>query len=90
MKGGSVHEIDEICDEYLDEIHNNNKPISISLQSYSFFDIHMELAMEIISNDKTVRTNTVHDLKDLTQSLATQVEKGEQLFSMKPAIKKSF
>ena len=24
----------------------------------------MELAMQIISNDKTVRTNTVQDLKD--------------------------
>ena len=51
----------------------------------------MELAMQIISNDKTVRTNTVNDLKEFNnQSLATQVRKGEQLVSMMPAIKKAF
>ena len=51
----------------------------------------MELAMQIISNDKTVRNDTVQDLKDFnSQSLATQGKKGEQLVSMMPAIKKAF
>ena len=36
----------------------------------------MELAMQIISNDKTVRNNTVNDLKEFNnQSLATQAKK---------------
>ena len=47
--------------------------------------------MQIISNDKTVRSNTVNDLKEFnSQSLATQAKKGEQLVSMMPAIKKAF
>ena len=47
--------------------------------------------MQIISNDKTVRSDTVNDLKEINnQSLATQAKKGEQLVSMMPAIKKSF
>ena len=51
----------------------------------------MELAMQIISNDKTVRKDTIHDLKDFnSQSLTTQAKKGEQLVSMMPAIKKAF
>ena len=51
----------------------------------------MELVMQIISNDKTVRSNTVNDLKDFNnQSLATLAKKGEQLIRMMPAIKKSF
>ena len=51
----------------------------------------MELAMEIISNDQTVRKDTVHDLKEFNkQSLATHAKKGEKLVSMKPAIKKAF
>ena len=51
----------------------------------------MDLAMQIISYDKTVRRNTVKDLKDFeSQSLATQSKKGKQLFFMKPAIKKAF
>ena len=51
----------------------------------------MELAMQIISNDKTVRNDFVQDLKEFTsQSLATQAKKGEQLVSMLPAIKKVF
>ena len=46
----------------------------------------MELAMQIISNDQTVRSNTVQDLKELnSQSLATQVKKGERLVFMMPA-----
>ena len=51
----------------------------------------MELVMQIISNDKTVRSNTVNDLKDFNnQSLATLAKKGEQLVRMMPAIKKAF
>ena len=51
----------------------------------------MELAMQIISNDKTVRNDTVQDLEEFnSQSLATQAKKGEQLVSMMPAIKKAF
>ena len=49
------------------------------------------LAIQGISNDQTVRGNTVQDLKDFThQSLATQVKKGEQLVSMMSATKKAF
>ena len=44
--------------------------------------------MQIISNDKTVRSDTVQDLKEFnSQSLSTRVKKGEQLVSMMPAIK---
>ena len=46
--------------------------------------------MQIISHDKTVRSDTEQDLKEFNcQSLATQAKKGEQLVSMMPAIKKS-
>ena len=45
--------------------------------------------MQLISNDQTVRNDTVQDLKDFnSQSLATQPKKGEQLVYMMPAIKK--
>ena len=47
--------------------------------------------MQIISNDKTVRNDTIQDLKDFnSQSLTTRAKKGEQLVSMMPAIKKVF
>ena len=47
--------------------------------------------MQIISNDKTVRNDTIQDLKELNQqSLTTKAKKGEQLISMMPAIKKAF
>ena len=47
--------------------------------------------MQIISADKTVRNDTVDDLKQFkNQSLATQAKKGKQLVSMLPAIKKAF
>ena len=47
--------------------------------------------MQIFSSDKTVRKDTVQDLKEYnSQSLATQANKGEQLVSMMPAIKKAF
>ena len=51
----------------------------------------MELAMQLISNDKTVRNNTIEDFKEFnSQSLSTRAKKGEQLVSMMPAIKKAF
>ena len=51
----------------------------------------MELAKQIISNDKTIRNDTVQDSKEFnSQSLATQAKKCEQLVSMMPAIKKAF
>ena len=51
----------------------------------------MELAMQIISNDKTVRNDTIEDLKDFnSQFLSRRAKKGEQLVSMMPAIKKAF
>ena len=47
--------------------------------------------MQPISNDQTVRSETVQDLKDFNcQSLATPAKKGEQLNSMMPANKKAF
>ena len=47
--------------------------------------------MQIISNDKTVRNDTIQDLTEFNQqSLTTQAKKGEQLVSMMPAIKKAF
>ena len=47
--------------------------------------------MQIISNDKSVRSNTVNDLKKFNnQTLATEAKKGEQLLSTMLAIKKAF
>ena len=47
--------------------------------------------MQFISNDKAVRNDTIQDLKEYNQkSLTTQAKKGEQLVSMKSAIKKAF
>ena len=44
--------------------------------------------MQIISTDKTVRSDTIQDLKEFNdQSSTTQTTKGEQLVSMMPAIK---
>ena len=51
----------------------------------------MELAMQLISSDQTVRNDTIQDLKEFNQqSLTTQAKKGEQLTSLMPAIKKAF
>ena len=51
----------------------------------------MELAMQFISNDKTVRTDTIQFLKDFnSQSLTTQAIKGEQLVSVMAAIREAF
>ena len=47
--------------------------------------------MQLISNDKTVRNDTIEDLKEFnSQSLSTRAKKGKQLVSMMPAIKKAF
>ena len=47
--------------------------------------------MQLISNDKTVRSDTIQDLKELnSQSLTTQAKIEEQLVLMMPAIKKAF
>ena len=51
----------------------------------------MELAIQLLSNDQRVKSNTVEGLQDFnSQSLSTQAEKGEQLVSMMLAIKKTF
>ena len=47
--------------------------------------------MQLSSNDKTVRNDTIQDLREFNQqSLTTQAKKGEQLTAMMPAIKKAF
>ena len=47
--------------------------------------------MQISSNDRTVRNETIEDLKGFNQqSLTTEAKKGEQLVSIIPAIKKAF
>ena len=47
--------------------------------------------MQLISTYKTVRIDTIEDLKEFnSQSLTTQAKKGEQLVSMMPATKKAF
>ena len=73
LKSGSLKENQQINVEQLDEIlHDNN--------------LYMEIAMQIISNDETVRSNTVQHSKEFnSQSLATQAKKGEKLVSMMPA-----
>ena len=51
----------------------------------------MDLAMQIISTDKTVRSDTKQDLKEFrSQFLTTQAKKGEHLVCMMPAIKIAF
>ena len=51
----------------------------------------MDLAIQIIANDKTIRSDTVEDLKEFdNQPLATQAKEGKQLVSMMPAIRKAF
>ena len=51
----------------------------------------MESAIQLISDDKAVRDETIQDLKEFNlQSLLTKSKKGEQLVSMVPAIRKAF
>ena len=60
LTAGPIHKNIEINHQNLDEILDNN-------------DIQMDLAMQLISTDKTVRNDTIHDLKDSNlQSLTTQ------------------
>ena len=76
LKAGSIHENIEIDGNYLDEVLDNN-------------DLWMDLAMQIISTDKTVKSDTIEDLKDFnSRSLTTQAKKGEHLVCIMPAIKK--
>ena len=78
LKPGSVQENIESNEHYLDEILDNN-------------NIKMELAMQIISTDKTVRNDIIQGSKEFnSQSSSTQAKKREQLVSMMPAIKKAF
>ena len=75
-KAGSVHENSEISPAHLDEVLLKN-------------NFYMDSAMQINSNDQTVRNKTVEDLNDFnSQSLATQANKSEQLVSKMPAIEK--
>ena len=47
--------------------------------------------MQIISKDKTIRSDTVQGLRALnSQYLSTQAKKGEQLVTMMPADEKVF
>ena len=51
----------------------------------------MELAMQLISTDETVRSNTLQDLKDFNQqSLSTQVKKRRTINSYDASNQKSF
>ena len=75
LKGGGNIEINEI---FLDEIIHINF-------------LQMDLAVEFISNDKTLRNAIMADLKEFNnQSLASQAKKGEQLVYIMPANKKAF
>ena len=68
----------EINEQYFDELFDNS-------------DKRMDLAMQIFSTEKTVRNETVEDLKVFnSQSVTTQAKKGEQMGFMMPAIKKAF
>ena len=47
--------------------------------------------MQFISIDKTIKNDTIQDLKEFNQqSLTTQAKEGEQIVSMMPAIEKAF
>ena len=51
----------------------------------------MELAIQLASNDKTVREETIQDLKNFeSQSSMTQAKTGERLLAFLPAIEKRF
>ena len=77
-KAGSVHENNKINEKFSDDIIHINT-------------FYMDLAMQFNSNDKTVRSDRVHNLKEFNnQSLVTKDRKGKQLVSMKPAIRESF
>ena len=49
----------------------------------------MELARQTISKDKTVRSNTIQNLKEFnSKTLTIQAKNGEQLVPFVPAIEK--
>ena len=51
----------------------------------------MELAIQLTSNDRTVKSDRVHDLKNSNkQCLATQAKKEEQVVSLVPSFEKAF
>ena len=51
----------------------------------------MESAMQIISIDQRVRSDTVQDLNGFnSHSLSRQAKKGKQIASLLPAFKKTF
>ena len=78
LEGGSVQKNIEINGENLDEILHN-------------IILSMELAMQNISNDQTLKSDTVQDLKVFnSQSLATQAKKRTTSVSLMPFIKKAF
>ena len=63
LKGGFVQKNIEINEHYSEKILQNNNP-------------KMELAMQIVSNDKAVRNDTIQDMKEFNQqSLTTQAKK---------------
>ena len=75
LRGGASIEITE---KYLDEIFHNNY-------------LKTDLAVQKSANDKTVRSDTLHDLKEFNfQFLATQAKKDEQIVGMMTAIKNTF
>ena len=66
----------ELNDEYFDEYLHNSK-------------LQLVLAMQIFSNDQTVRSNRGQDLKEYnSQTLATQAKKGEKVVAMMPDFEK--
>ena len=75
MKGESLNENFDTDATYLDEIRK----------------IKREPAMQIISNDQTITSKIVQGSKYFhSQSLATQVKKGEKIVSIVLAINKVF
>ena len=51
----------------------------------------MDLKLQFISNDETLRSKTIKDSEDSnSHSLYTQAQKREQLVAMMPSIKKAF
>ena len=78
LKTGTLHENIENNDQYLYEFWNNN-------------DIQTDLAMQIIFKDKTVRSDTIQDLKEFnSQSLSSQAKKGRTVDFNDACYQKSF
>ena len=78
LKAGSMQEIIEINEHYSDE-------------SLDINDIYMGLAMQIISTDRTVRIDTIEDLKEFnSQFLTTQAKKRRAISFYDACYQKSF